>query len=286
MGNKTLIACVTFGNKEFTKLAIDGIRRTTNSQYDLFCIIGKPGDVDTQNYLYSEAIPFIQHNENMGFPYSINDIYDYAWKENNYDNLIIYGNDIVPYKYSIDSMIKLAEISTYEVISATQVDVKQLVSMFPETRQYFSGDNYIFSDFNSSPWEKFTSYSDILDIGHMKLMDIQNLCLYKKSIFDKVGYTDVAFYPAYFVDNDYANRLVNSNAKVCSLSNARFFHFWSRTIHQGSGGSTNKAFENNEAYYKTKWGGGVGKETKTPTTLISSRDGEHRIINEWKRKLR
>ena len=100
----------------------------------------------------------------------------------------------------------------------------------------------------------------------------------------KVGYTDVAFYPAYFVDNDYARRMVNTGVRSCCLSSSRFFHFWSRTIKQGSGGSTNRYFNNNAQYYEEKWGGPFGQETKSPDLVISTREGEEQIINYWKQK--
>ena len=282
MKNKTLIACVTFGNLIFTKLAVGGIKETTNRPYDLFCIVGKPGDTETINWLTSEGIPYKIHNENFGFPYSINDIYDYAWKENDYEYLILFGNDVIPYKFAIDSLINLADSSTYECISATQYDVKSLIAEFPETAQYFSGNDLIINDFSQEPWKKFTGYSHELQIADKQLLDIQNLCLYKKSVFDVVGYTDVGFWPAYFIDNDYAMRMDRAGINGCSLGNARFFHFWSRTIKQGSGGSTSKNFENNEKYYKMKWGGKVGQETKTPPLKIDNREGELNIIKHWK----
>jgi len=284
--DKTLVGIVSFGNTPFTKLTVDSIRKTTESPIDFFIVVGKPGDSETLNWLATEPdIKFKVHTQNWGFPCSINDVYDYAWLENNYDNLIIAGNDIVAYPYAIDSLIKLADESTYQVISASQVDVRAFASQFPDARKFFKSDKYIFSDFGSSPWELFKDYSNILDINHMQLLDIQNLCLYKRGVFDGVGYTDVAFYPAYFIDNDYANRIVRANIKSCSLTNAKFFHFWSRTINQGSGGSTNAAFDNNKSYYVSKWGGEVGKETANPPIKIDSREEELSTINYWRNKL-
>lgn len=99
---------------------------------------------------------------------------------------------------------------------------------------------------------------------------------------NKVGYTDVAFYPAYFVDNDYARRMVNAGVKACCLASARFFHFWSRTIHQESGGSNSGYFQNNSMYYRVKWGGNFGEETLLPNNLIDTRENEDTIIEYWK----
>lgn len=281
---KNLFAFVTFGNLPFSQLAVKSLRETVSKSYDIFSVVGKPGDWETKEWLDREKIPNIMHTLNMGFPYSVNDIYDYAWKQNNYDNLILFGNDIVFYPHAGDSLIELAEQSDYKVISALQYDVKDLLREFPEVSSQFRGGSYRIEDFSGEPWKKFNSYSAELCISDMRLYDIQNLCLYKKEVFDKVGYTDVNFYPAYFIDNDYARRIVLSGIKGCSLTNARFFHFWSRTIHQGSGGSTSKHFQRNEDYYKRKWGGVVGKETSRGNLQIASRVGEEQTVKHWRDK--
>ena len=280
---RTLVGMVTFGNVEFTKLAISSIKDTTEKPIDFFCVVGKPGDTATIEYLISKNIPFITHNINLGFPYSINDIYYYAWKHNDYDYLIIVGNDIIAYPNSIDSLIHVADTTDYEVISASQYDVKDLVRDYPETRKHFGGEYYKFYGFSSvsSPWKHFTKYDEPLSISSMMLSDIQNMCLYKKSVINTIGYTDVNFYPAYFVDNDYAMRIVKLGIRCCTVENARFFHFWSRTIHQGSGGSNHVYFRKNEAYYIIKWGGKVGHENKTPILGIFDRSTEQTQIARW-----
>lgn len=282
--SKNLLSFVTFGGLRFSKLALQGIKETVKSNYDVFVVVGKPGDWETKEWLESENIPHVMHTENMGFPFSVNDIYDYAWKYNSYDNLILLGNDVIPYPFCIDSLIDLAESSDYEVISALQYDIKSLVRDFPQTASSFKGDNLITVDLSSAPWSLFSGYSKEPEIADMQLYDIQNLCLYKKSVFYKIGYTDVNFYPAYFIDNDYARRIVLSNIRCCTMKNARFFHFWSRTIHEGTGGSTPKYFRNNEAYYKKKWGGVVGEETLVPDIGIFSRDGEVESVRSWRSK--
>ena len=274
---------VTFGNLEFSKLTINSIRDTTKHPVDFFVVVGKPYDRDTVRWLESENIPHKIHDENFGFPCSVNDLYDYAWKDNDYDNLIIVGNDIVAYPNSVDSLIDLADTSDYSVISAIQIDVRSLVSMYPATKQYFQGSDMIFTDFTADPWNEFKEYNDDLTIADMKLYDIQNMCLYKKSMFDAIGYTDVNFYPAYFVDNDYARRIVNSGIRSCTVISAKFFHFWSRTIKQASGGSTAYYFDMNKKYYKKKWGGHFGSETKVAPTKIDSRDNEITDINKWRK---
>jgi GT2 family glycosyltransferase len=273
----------TFGNLQFTQLAFQSVKETVHNPYDLFAVVGKPGDTYTKEWLDFEGIPNVVHNENLGFPYSVNDIYDYAWKYNDYDNLILMGNDVVLYPYAGDSLIDFANVSLYSVISGLQYDVKDLFDNFPEVRRQFVGDDYIIEDFSQRPWDYFKDYSPELSIADMQLFDIQNLCLYKRKAFEKVGYTDVNFYPAYYIDNDYANRIVKSHLNCCTLTNARFFHFWSRTIKQGTGGSTPYYFENNRKYYKQKWGGLPGSETANPPIKIDSRVGELEAVRGWRR---
>lgn len=280
--SKNLFAFCTFGLLQFTKLAVESIRDTVKNEYDIFVVVGKPDDFETKQWLDEQNIINVMHTENMGFPVAVNDIYDYAWKINNYDNLILMGNDIILYPYAADSLIDLAGNSDYKIISAFQYEVRDLVRDYPETARYFSGDKYIITDFSAKPWEKFTGYSEEPNLEEMQLYDIQNLCLYKRDVFDKIGYTDVNFFPAYFVDNDYAKRIDLAGIKCCTLKNAMFFHFWSRVFKQGSGGSTDYYFESNERYYKQKWGGEFGKETKAPKIEIFSRENELSIIRKWR----
>lgn len=284
--SKNLFTFCTFGLPQFTKLAIESIRDSVKNEFDLFVVVGKPDDKETEELLIDQFVKFrdihwIKHSENLGFPTAINDMLDYAWKENNYDNLILLGNDIILYPNAGDSLINLANTSDYEAISAMQYDVRDLINDHPEVSKYFKGEKLIIDDFSGKPWEKFTDYSNIQDVADMQLYDIQNMCLYKRSVFDKVGYADVNYYPAYFVDNDYANRMVMANIKCCTLKNARFFHFWSRVFKQGSGGSTDFYHQSNERYYKSKWGGEVGKETKSPPMKISTRDNELKTVRKW-----
>lgn len=281
---KTLVGMVTFGNLEFTKLAINSIKETATRPVDFFVVVGKPGDFRTWEWLEEQQITHIIHQENMGFPYSLNDIYDYAWKMNDYDNLIVAGNDIVAYPRAVDMLIDVADTMDYEVVSALQYDVKSLVNGYPDTKRFFTGGNLIFNDFDARPWDAFSPDTSEIIIADMQLFDIQNLCLYKRGVFNTVGYTDANFYPAYYIDNDYARRIVNANVRCCTVTSARFFHFWSRTIHQGTGGSTSKNFENNRDYYKLKWGGDFGEETRQAEVYIGNRDGEIDTVRKWRDK--
>ena len=196
MNKKTIVGIVTYGNLPFTKLTAESIIETTKNKFDFIFVVGKPGDWETRNWCANNNYPHIVHDKNYGFPYSINDIYDHSFGFHNADNLIIAGNDIVAYPYAVDSLINLANETDYEAISTTEFNVKDLIKKYPETRQYFIGDTYKIKDFGSKCWNKFTDYSEKINIiSDGGLIDLHNLALYKKSVFNKVGYIDVNFFP-------------------------------------------------------------------------------------------
>lgn len=300
--SRTLVGMVTFGNVEFSKLTIKSIKETTKNDIEFFVVVGQPNDYATKEWVDTFDIPNIIHERNHGFPASLNDIYDYAWGVRNFDNLIIAGNDIVAYPHAIDSLINKADNSDWEWISSSQFDVRALVNMYPEAQDMFSKDGkFRFTQFGKSePWNLHADWKrtdEALEPNVIK--DVHNLCLYKPSVVDKIGYVDVNFYPAYYSDNDYARRGVNAKLKTCALGNSQYFHFWSRTIHQGSGGSTHKYFDNNRRFYISKWGGDFAKERWTvpfgglpyPLTKnvtleaslkITERGNEEKITRFWR----
>jgi GT2 family glycosyltransferase len=174
--------------------------------------------------------------------------------------LLIAGNDIAVYPNTIDTLIKFANESDWDWISSSQFDSKTLVNAYPETAKYFNGTTLVYNAFGERPWEIHHDWDREHSVSPNVIKDVHNLCLYKKSVMDSIGYIDVGFYPAYYSDNDYARRGVNAELKTCALNNSVYFHFWSRTIHQGNGGSTGRFFDNNRRFYKMKWGGDFASE--------------------------
>jgi len=308
---KTLIGIVSYGNLPFLQLAIRGIKETLTKDADILVIAAKPKDGEMQGWLFDHGIAFIPNGSNIGFAGSINDIFAYSWmgERNNaivspearatkYDNVIIMGNDVIPYPGALDAMINCAETTDWEWICASQFDSKSLVARYPEAAQYFKGDTLEFTNFDARPWEMHKEIH-APNIEPDALKDVRNLALFKRSVFDKTGYADVNFWPnAYFEDNDAARRANLCGVKACGLSEAAYFHFWSRTIHQGENRQHSKFFERNLGHYIHKWGGAVGGESYSqpfdgrgyilnpyvflqPDMKIASREQEQAIIRYW-----
>ena len=107
------------------------------------------------------------------------------------------------------------------------------------------------------------------------------------------------FFPAYYEDNDYARRAMLAGVLSCTAMNGIYFHFWSRTIKQGSGGSTDKYFQENKKFYQRKWGGDFlsekyqkpfgGEKVKIAgqflpdQVLIDDRSYEKPVVKYWRK---
>lgn len=297
--SKTLIGVVAYGGLPFLRILLDELAATAPG-IDVSVIVAKPGDDAMWDHLFRRKVSAKPHDQNKGFPASINDLCDMAFVAGDYDNLIICGNDTVPMPGCIDAMIHCADTTDWETISATEFDSRSLVATYPEASKLFHGPNHHFVDFNARPWELHQYTATGIQPDCFK--DVRNMTLYKRSAFEKTGYADVNFWPnGYFEDNDIAHRCVLAGVKSAGLLDASFFHFWSRTIHQGEARPNNVYFDRNRAHYIRKWGGEPYKETYTlpyqgdtlqlspkiflPGKLkIESRANEPDIVKYWAKK--
>lgn len=279
--SRTLIGISTYGNLPFTRLAVRSIRETASKDVKVLIVVGKPDDTETLEFAHENADLVIHHDRNWGFPASCNDVLDAAWKHADFDYCILMGNDVIAYPGCIDGMISMAESGQWEQVCASMYEVQGLIHDHPEVASYFSGSNHVFSDFYARPWELHkprTEYGE--EPGALK--DIQNMTLYTKGAFAKLGYFDVAFWPnGYFSDNDYARRGVIAGVKGVGAPHCEFFHFWSRTIHQGESRPNNVYFDRNRDHYISMWGGEPGKETRLAPIHVGSRAHEKKIVDQF-----
>jgi GT2 family glycosyltransferase len=274
--SRTLIGISSFGGIQFLEITLREIQHTVKSDnVSLFVIVAKPNDHEMCSFLEARGIPHKMDTENRGFASNINDAYDRAFTHGDYDHLIICGNDVVPMSGAIDAMIKTADETEWEMVCGSEFNSRFLVNNYEEAKQYFHGENLVFTDFLARPWELHKERRYGIEPHARK--DIRNLTLFKRSAFEKVGYADVAFYPnAYYEDDQFCARCDHLGVSACGLAEAAFFHFWSRTIHQNASRDHGKYFERNGEYFE-KW-------KKNPVWKISSRDGETQTIQYWASK--
>lgn len=296
---KTLIGVVAFGGIRFLELFVRSMQETlTKPNTELLIVVAKPGDQEMENWCKEREFKHIVNRQNIGFPGSINDIFDYAFVDGDFDSVIFAGNDVVCLPGTLDHMIDTAEETDYEVLSGAQFDARFLVNTYPEARQFFHGPNLEFTDFLSRPWELHQHRLEKA-ITHGAMSDVRNLALFKRSVFDTIGFDDVNYWPGgYFCDNSIHRKCVLAGIKSADLPYAAFFHFWSRTIWQGERRPNDKFFERNKEFYIRQWGGTPGEERFTlpfdgqpyklgdivlpPTLEIADRDIEERVISYWR----
>jgi GT2 family glycosyltransferase len=263
---KTLLGIVSYGNLSFLKLSLYEALASAKKPLDIAVVVAKPGDTEMVEWLENYPVQIIVNTWNKGFAGSLNDLHDRAFVESDYDNLIIMGNDVIPYPKAIDAMIECADATDYEWICSSQFNVKALVARYPEAKRYFVGDGLHFTNFKSRPWELHSPSVPGLkhEVRGISKAGVRDLCLFKRSVFDKIGYADPNFWPnGYWEDNDYCRRAVLTDIEGCILPHSAYFHFWSRTIHQGEKRNHDKFFRQNQSYYETKWGGLESKERYT-----------------------
>jgi GT2 family glycosyltransferase len=295
--SRTLVGICAYGGLRFLEMGLAALREEVG--FDVLVIVAKPGDAEMWERLSYLNIPGVIHNENKGFPAAVNDMYDWAFTNGAYDNLIIMGNDVVPMPGAIQAMIHCADTTDYEMVCGSEFNAKFLCDQYPEARRFFHGDNLIFNDWGACPWLLHRDGQTGVEPDTRK--DIRNLTLFKRSSFEKVGYDDVNFWPnGYFADNDYGRRCDLLGVRACGLKEAAFFHFTSRTIQQGEQRPHGTFFERNGIFYTHKWGGPVGQEkyatpfnggpytevtgVQMPCDMkISTREHEQQCIAHWAR---
>lgn len=243
---RLVIGTAVHNNLVYTQSFLNSI--ITSHPYEVFIV--NNGSYDgTEEWLKENGYNFANYKENMGFSYAYNNAMDYALTTE--DSLLIFaGNDTVFHRKAIDYMVEAITTTDYEMFCGFEILNKIVLE---ENREAIKDFKYPFSfDVAEGQTDNLT-----YNIGGMN----HSCMIRQKSVFDRVGYYDVNFYPAYFEDNDYARRCDLFNIKYGTVTSALFYHFWSRTIKEGGLANLNSSrFDKNKQYYISKWGGVVGRE--------------------------
>jgi GT2 family glycosyltransferase len=305
---RTLVGICAYGGLKFLKLGIEALKSDPgfDKDFHIFVVVGKPNDREMEKFLRDESIITLSHSRNCGFAWAINDMYLVAfvhkvWDTHlhgEYDNLIIMGNDVIPVNGAVSEMIRVANETDYEMVCGSEFNSRFLYDNYPEVCEHFEGPNLIVKDsaIENRVWELHRDFRNGIEPDTRK--DIRNLTLFKRSVFEKVGYADVNFWPnAYFEDNDYGRKCDLLGITACGLKEAPFFHWWSRTKNEGESRPHETYYDRNRVYYTHKWHGEPGAEKLDtpfgggPYTLggisvpcdmkIASRDHEAACIEYW-----
>lgn len=297
--SRTLIGVSSFSGLPFLEMTLREVQQTTkHDNVALFVVVAKPNDHAMTSFLEARGIPHKMDTENRGFASNVNDCYDRAFTHGDFDNLIILGNDVIVMPGAVDAMIETADSTDFEMICGSEFNAQFLVNQYPEARQFFHGNDLVFNDFGSRPWELHKDFRSGIQPDTRK--DIRNFTLFKRSSFEKAGYDDTNYWPnSYFADNHYGRVCDLAGVSAAGLLESAFFHFTSRTIKQSVSRDHGSYFSRNGGHYVHTWGGPVGGERYAlpyngegfqlaPDIFlkgelkIGSRDQEDAIINYWR----
>lgn len=226
----------------------------------------------TIEWLKTQKVTLIENGQNFGVPYASNTMYDYTWKDDTSNVLVVISNDNILLPTAIDNLVEASKVSKASVVSGDTISSPVYLAKYHEDRKFFSGGNKISLD--SNKWSSGKHYNLIeetaddfvssmygnlvpvlanSDLGENWGYFVPAHRLYKKDYFDTIGYWDANFYPLYSSDFDYTMRakLLNKQCDVCFASLS--FEFWSRCLYEGAVPIVDVRRDD---YYKEKWGDG------------------------------
>jgi GT2 family glycosyltransferase len=190
------------------------------------------------------VVPYVIPNHKLGL--SVAESWNYGSNmafTNHCSHALIINDDILFSPYTIDNLLyaisgKQVNSDDRETVMVTGRNVRG--SMSPHDLLIYKAKGGALEGASESP--DFSCF------------------LIKKDFFDKVGYFDENFKPAYFEDND-AHRRINLLGFKALNVNAPFYHFGSVTQNwQGVPAVPGEQFDANRQYYINKWGGAPGQE--------------------------
>lgn len=268
----SVVAIPSVNNLSYLKKAVASVK--CSFPYELVVFVNGSTD-GTVEWLDEHSIKYIYHDKNLGCSYVNNEAMEYSFSQDKW--LFIIHNDVILHKDCLDNMYKAMDESDVDLVYAletitAQANPQAMKEFFWEFT-YDKENKGIATDTD----EPYTGVNKALGIN----FTVRGI---KKSIMDKVGYFDVTYFPAYFEDNDYGLRCNLAGVNYGIVPSAKFYHFWSRSIHEGGVGALNSIrFDINRRYYISKWGGNIGKETiKEPNILLlRTREEDFNIIKDW-----
>ena len=240
------VSCAAFNNIKYTKMFLASIK--TSNEHEVFVVDNGSTD-GTSEFLKESGINHISYKENRGFSYAYNDAMDHALKDDG-DLLLFCGNDTVLDSNAIDHFVRALDESDLEMFSGNEIIDKAVLEVNEGALEAMKHKvSFVLPSYD------YLHYTGNSGMNHSCLIR-------RKSVFDKIGYYDVNFYPAYFEDNDYNRRCGLAGIDCGLVHSAQFLHYWSRSIYEGGLASLNSVrFNINRSYYREKWGGGVGNES-------------------------
>jgi len=225
---KLSIITLTYNNLKYTKKYIDSLYKYTN---DFELIIIDNGSTDgTIEYIKTlsyENIKTIFNSENLGFAKGNNQGIEIA--EGEYIGFL--NNDILLYPNWFEKCENI-----FQKENAAFVSPRHINPHYDNTNEY----NYI--DYFKKNFQYKNEYEKSFDEC------VFSCVITKKDLINKIGKFDEKYHLAFFEDNDYKYRAIQSGFDVYVCNTVCFFHFGSITSF-----ALNQEQENNRKRYYSSY---------------------------------
>lgn len=251
---KTSIIILTHNKLEYTKKCIESIRKFTEElEYEIIVIDNCSSDETPQWISEQTDIISILNKENVGFPKGCNQGIEVATG----DNILLLNNDIIVTPNWLNNLLIALHSSP------------KVGAVGPVTNNASYGQVITVSYKDDEEMLVFAKeYNQSDSLKWIKRLKLIGFCLlFKKEVFDRIGYLDETFTPGNFEDDDYCLRIINQGYELL-LCQDTFIH------HYGSVSFSDKPVEfievliNNHEKFKTKWGIDPGQDYEIKYGLI------------------
>ncbi|MEO6694623.1 MAG: glycosyltransferase family 2 protein [Ignavibacteria bacterium] len=196
----TYVIIPNLNGASYLKTCLDSLFDQSYSNLRIIIVDNNSSD-NSVNFIKSEYPPvkIIILNENFGFSKAVNKGIKFAISENDCDNILLLNNDTECDKFMITEMLKALTIKGVGSVACKMLNFYER-NRFDETGHYINKHGF--------PHKR--GYNEI-DLGQYDVAEFvfgacAGAALFKKEIFEKVGFFDEDFF-AYYEDVDLNMRM-------------------------------------------------------------------------------
>ncbi|CUS97754.1 Glycosyltransferase, GT2 family [Candidatus Chrysopegis kryptomonas] len=248
--NKPIASIIipVFNQLEYTKLAIESIRKYTYIPYELIVVDNASTDGTYQYLSTLQDAKLIRNPENYGFPKAVNQ--GIAHAEGDY--IVILNNDVIVTDKWLERLIEHLKKDNSIGIVGPMSNYVNGIQILKEADKFYLEDGKV----NEVKLQKFAEDIYAKNKGEKIIFPrIAGLCMViKREVIEKIGAFDERFTPGNFEDDDYCLRAVLAGFKIAVAKDVFIHHFGSKSFKSNGIKKFLALLERNKKIFIEKWG--------------------------------
>ena len=248
MRHKTSIIILSYNTLEMLQLCIESIREHTEvGSYEIIVVENASKDGSAEWLKEQEDLRCIYNEENQGFPKGCNQGLEIAEGT----ELLLLNSDTIVTKNWLENLCRALysdpAVGAVSCVTNCCSNNQQIEAPYENIAemQAFAAD---YNKSNPARWEKKTT--------------LVGFCfLFKRDVFDKVGFLDEQFSPGNFEDDDYSLRILQQGWDLLLCRDTFIHHFGHASFLKGYGAQeaaekvqrSNALLQRNGALFQQKW---------------------------------